>query len=413
MTKLQKQQLKINQSTAELNKLVDQVNESPSDKLHTELEKRSAELKQDYKVLSTLKLLDQSSETIEKRDASPDTEAKKFDALVRQCKISNFLLENTQTGADLELRQATNCKSNEMPLQLLDPALERRADAVSEVSSDATITNQLPTLERIFFRSVAAYLGCSMQSVQPGTPVYPYLETGTAGRLLAPGEPIESRTATISTVSGNPKRLTGRYKWRVEDAAKLGEFESVLRKDLTAILTIQMDHKIINGQGAGETEIDNFLSLAAGDKPTAAFEYRDYLDLFTSAVDGITATSKKDVKALIGPETYRKMESKYISVSTGSDVSIAEHLQNKAGGFMVSRLIPNEDEDNIQSLIAVNSAYPQVASVVPIWNNLELIRDNITLASTGEVLTTAVMLFDHKFIRASSGAYYRKYAKLS
>ena len=365
-------------------------------------------MKKDYKLLDTLKLLDESTEQTETRNNDLDAETREFDGLVRKCKISNFLLGNANTGAELELRQATDCNERSMPLQLLDPALETRADAVSTVPTAATITNQYPALSRIFEKSVSNWLGCSMAAVGAGVAVYPFVDAGTSGDVKAPGVAIESEALTLSSVQASPKRLTARYKWRVEDTAKLGEFEQVLRRDLTDVLSYEMDKKIV----LGVRGLDSFIqTLSSGSAPSAVAKFADFVALFSDRVDGITAGNLKDVKALIGKNVYKRIESEFmLSGVNPISQSVAYYLMERSGGWRVSNLLTStfDSTSKLESVLTINTAYPQVSSVIPIWNNVELIRDKITLAATGEILTTAIGLFDHKFLRTSNAYQHRK-----
>ena len=113
------------------------------------------------------------------------------------------------------------------------------------------------------------------------------------------------------------------------------------------------------------------------------------------SVDGNLAAMVGDVRLLVGAQTYRHASSVYRGAAT--DESAGEAVARMSGGLRVSAHMAAPDAD-VQEGIAAR-AWMATHSVAPIWEGVTLIPDEITKASSGEIVLTAVMLYGFALLR--------------
>ena len=68
--------------------------------------------------------------------------------------------------------------------------------------------------------------------------------------------------AAFSGHSLEPVRLTGAYLFNARQTLQLKNFEAVLRRDLSAVLSDAMDDQVVNGDGTAPN-VSGFLSELA------------------------------------------------------------------------------------------------------------------------------------------------------
>ena len=121
---------------------------------------------------------------------------------------------------------------------------------------------------------------------------------------------------------------------------------------------------------------------------TGVADAADYGRLHSLGVDGIHATREAEVTSVIGDETYQHAAGVYIS---GSGESGSELLSRRSAGCMASTYIPaiaSKKQSAILHASGANGGSMRGDSVASVWSGgIELIRDNVTQASIGIVLT--------------------------
>ena len=192
-----------------------------------------------------------------------------------------------------------------VPLEALaPPAVEKRADTVTNVSAGDFSVNTDPVLGRIFDGSDAAFLGVSFPSVPSGQKTYPVLTAGADGGMRSKNAVIDSEEATIVVVDVNATRASGRYVFSIEDLAHFSaELETALRTDLSAVLADIVSDQIINGSGVAPN-VNGLLNKLTnpGNVPDES-AYADYIAAVTGGL-GKTASSESEVRLLVGLGTY-------------------------------------------------------------------------------------------------------------
>lgn len=308
------------------------------------------------------------------------------------------------SGAAAEVNQELELKPNQLPFELLDPALdegsgrlEERADAAT--SAPATLpAGSDPILGRIFSRSVASWIGVRMPSVGIGKRQYPVLTGGTSASMKAKGAEVDAEAATFEVTEVSPTRLTARYLFRIEDLATFPGMEAALRRDLGSTMSDELDKQVISGNAAAPNFAGFFHNntLAAPVEPTAQTDVAGYIGLVTGMVDGKIATMGNQIRLLIGPQTYRHAATQFLA---STELAGLGAVQRTGGGVRVSDRVPVAAAVGgklRQELLAIRG----MGSVVcPMWPSITLIRDVYSGAAKGEVAITAVALHGFAMVR--------------
>ena len=345
-----------------------------------------------------------------------DTERR---ALVERVELRSYLHEaatgRAVTGAEQELRAAVfgeHAREGLIPWEALLPRHdEQRADAATTAPTDVG-ASQASILGRVFADTAAAYLGVSMPQVSVGEVNYPVLSAGVSPEMKSKGVVKDAEAATISTTVLEPRRLTARYLFSVEDTARLRGMEEALRRDLSGALGEKIDDQILNGNGTAPNVSGFVHALTAPTAPTAIATFSDFVGAASRAVDGRYARNLTGVKTLVGAATYALAGT---LMNTSGDVALSDYLIARSGGFLTSALIPAPPASgtgaNVQAAIVYRAARGAGSAVAPVWQGLELIRDPYTHAAKGQVSLTAVMLWAFSIIR--SDAYVRRAFKVA
>ena len=298
-------------------------------------------------------------------------------------------------GAEAELSAAAGC-SGAVPLELFQPERrttlqngEQRAVTPSPTTADE---NLAPIVPAIFDRSAAAWLGIEMPTVGTGDAGYPILSTSVTGGPKAKSAEADESAGAFSVTMAQPRRLTGSFRFTVEDAARLVGMEDALRANLSGVLSDALDAQAINGSASGDGTLNGLLAIL--DNPTApatgAESFARYVAAAASHVDGLFAVDLSGIRQLVGVATYGHMASAFRS---NNDSMTAEaFLTTRTGGVRTSRRIGAAVSNIQQAIVRLNNPAGDRVSVMPTWEGLELIRDPYTSAGKGEIVVTGVML---------------------
>ena len=252
-------------------------------------------------------------------DPEPDAEQREKRALVGRARLGAYLDAAKGgigvSGAESELSDAYECRAAgggvAIPWAILDydrgdagpleagyqrHAVETRADAATTTTQLGGGTAQRPILQRLFGRDIMAALGVRIDTVPAGKSRWPLLASGVAPRERAESAAApDAVAATFTTETLEPKRLTGRYSWTVEQAAEVADIEQALRRDIGDAIRARMSNQLINGnESTTASEVHGFLqSLTVPDPaPTAVTTYADYAASLAQSVDGLHAATE-------------------------------------------------------------------------------------------------------------------------
>lgn len=336
-------------------------------------------------------------------DTPPSSEVREWASVAQGVELRAFLQEAATgvptDGASAEFRQhlfGDKARPGLVPFEALLP-IEHRADVVTAAPAEVGLTSH-SVMERVFADTASAYLGVSMPSVGVGESVYPVMTGGTSAQMLAKSTAVEAAAATFTTTTLAPIRLTARYLFGVEDAARMSGMEEILRRDMAAVFGNAMDTQVLTGSGTAP-EVQGFIGgLGTPTAPTGQTVFNDFVKNAASAVDGYLATGLSGVRQLVAPATYRLAAT---LVSTNGDVPLADYMSQKSGGFRVSANIPPVKAKK-QDLLMYKSGRGAGSAVAPVWAGFDLIRDPYTNAASGQVAITAMMLWNFAILRTDA-----------
>ena len=299
-------------------------------------------------------------------------------------------------GAEAELSAAAGC-AGAVPLELFQPerrttlqnGTEQRAVTPSPTTADE---NMAPIVPAIFDRSAASWLGIEMPLVGVGDAGYPILSTSVTGGPKAKSAEAAETAGAFTVTMAQPRRLTGSFRFTVEDAARLVGMEDALRANLSSVLSDALDNQAINGSASGDGTVNGLLAIL--DNPTAPAsggeDFGRYVAAAASHVDGLFAVNLAGIRQLVGVATYGHMAAEFRS---NNDSMTAEGwLTDRTAGIRTSRRIGAAVSSVQQAIVRRANPAGDRTAVMPTWQGLELIRDVFSSAGKGEVVVTGIML---------------------
>ena len=231
-----------------------------------------------------------------------------------------------------------------------------------------------------------------MPTVGTGIASYPILSTSLTGGMKAEDASAAESAGAYTVTDADPRRLTGSFKIRKEDIAKLPNLEPSLRENLSMVLSDEGDKQFITGNNTAPNLNGILQQLTDPAAPAASAETFDrYLAAFASHIDGLYAMDETGVRGLVGPHTYRHMAAA-LRAGNAADQTFSQYWRSNGGGLRASRRIANPASNIQQAIIRrANPAGDRVA-VAPVWMGLEIIRDPFSEAAKGQVIVTGTVL---------------------
>ena len=310
------------------------------------------------------------------------------DALVERADMGRIvdalLAGRSVDGAEAELQDEYGLDRNQIPLAML------RTTGVTPGPTDGPATAR-PVIPYIFPMSAHTFLGIGTPTVAAGEAVYNVLTTAPTVHAPAKGAEAAHSTGTFTSEKLDPSRLQASVFFTREDRARVPGMASALRRNLADALSSGLDAKII--ASLQEAAADG--GLADVTAATAISTYAAYKSAVVDSVDGRHATMASSVRLLVGAATYRHASGVYRGAATDEDA--AQMLTRISGGFRVSSHMAAA-ASNVQEGIAAR-ATGATHAVAPVWEGVTLIPDEITKASSGEIVLTAVMLYAFAVLR--------------
>ena len=300
------------------------------------------------------------------------------------------------TGATKELQDHLGMDGNFIPLSMF-------AMGPVETRAAATITgdvqgNQQPVVRAVFPGSVSEFLNLDKPTVPVGTYLIPIITTSATVHSPAEGAAAAESTGAFTVDTLTPSRLQASFRWQREDAAKFMELESALRDNLNEAVQSALDAANLNH--ADGLLGANGLTARTGDAAAVA-DFGDHFGFLfdKDTIDGSYASMSSDIKILYGPDGYNHAASVYRGNS--SDMTALAALMQDSGGVMTSAHIP-DPSSNDQAVIVRKGSRRDFTC--PMWNGLEIVYDDITAASTGELVIWAYLMAARKLLRADGFA---------
>ena len=295
-----------------------------------------------------------------------DGEARELRQLTEKSNLGAILgaaVEKRSTeGVEAELQQHHKLTSNQFPLEMLRLRPEERA--VTPAPTNVEV-DQEAVVQPVFANSAGAYLGIYQPTVAMGDAVFPVLTSrpSVKGPFTGSDDAAETTGAWGSELLV-PERIQASFFWKRTDAARFGSMDSALRMALNDGLSEKADQEIVNGS-------DGLLSGSnLPDHNTGAVTtFANYIARFAYArVDGRYAVADKDVRSLVGSDTYGHMGSTYQSTPQASAL---DWLKVQTGGVRVSAHVPGQSGNKQESVIRLGMRRDMIQ---PFWNGVSLDR---------------------------------------
>ena len=286
-------------------------------------------------------------------------------------------------GAIAEVQRERGLGPNALPTELL---MEQRAVTPAPAN---TGQSQAEITGFVFPQSVAAFLGIPSPIVPVGDATFPVLTSDPAAGVPAENASQGETTGAFSADVLTPGRIQAAFFWSREDAARLAGMGDALREALQGGLADKLDSEILQGTNGLLTG-----TILANNARAAASDYAHYVSaLLYGRVDGRYAFDLADVRVVMGSATFANAASKL--PSNGEENALAR-IRNDSSGVRVSAHVPGVSGSKQNALVRLGTRQDYVA---PVWGSVALIPDEITLAKTGQIQLTAVLLYAAKVLR--------------
>ncbi len=291
----------------------------------------------------------------ETRTAEPDAERRERLELRSKASLTEYLVARMQgrlvTGAEAELVAAAEVRDGAIPLELWDTPVPAEQRAATD--APGTVGVNLDRIRpAVFANSIAPRLGIEMPRVPSGTYASATISTSLTAGPKAKGAAADATAAAFTVTSVTPRRITARMSIQIEDVAAVGQanFESILRENLSLILSDALDNAAINGDrpanpvGDQTAQIDGIFKALAD--PTAAPAAVSDFDAFAGAhaggIDGLWANTLKDVAIVCGPATMALAARTFqTAASYKGEMSAAAYAAKETGGFGTNERMPD------------------------------------------------------------------------
>ena len=313
-------------------------------------------------------------------------------------------------GAEAELQAAAGVDG--IPMECWDvPRPEQRsAEQRAVTPAPGTVgVNLDPIRPAVFAPSIADKLMIDMPRVPSGT-----FATGTissaSGSVLtadavAKSADVPQTAGAITVGTTAAKRVGASLGLTLEDIAAIGQanFESVLRQNISLLLSDELDDQMINGDGQNDDLTGIFARLDNPDAPAANAEtWERLIAIQSSGIDGLWASMLSQIAMVVNPETYRLMASTVRS-GNAADQTALEHMSHVGESVWTNKRMPVKANHIAQGILCRKGRPGMRTAVSPTWGSIS-IDDIYTGARKGErYFTVAAMVGD--VILVQSDAY--------
>ena len=334
-------------------------------------------------------------------ETAPDAEQRERLELRSKASLTAYLqaaMAGRQVrGAEAELQSAAEAGDG-IPLELWDTqdTIETRADTVTGTPS-TTGLNLAPIQPAVFAASIAPRLGIAMPRVASGSYASATITTSLTANAQNKGGEQMATAASFTPTTVTPKRISARLAVAIEDVASVGtsNFESILRENLSLVLSDSLDNAAINGDGQAPNLKGIFTSLTDPTDPTAVADFDAFAATHAGAVDGLWANTIKDVGIVVGPATY-SLSARTFQAATNykGELSAAAYAMTNTGGWWTNKRMPAAASNIQQAILYRKGRSGLRTAVCPHWNMIS-VDDIYSGSAKGErYFTMHVLLGD-------------------
>ena len=371
--------------------------------LTDEIRSEAEALQTEFKDLSIREQALIPSEGItETRDTELDAAARERIELRSRASVTSYLLAALSgrqvDGAEAELRSAAKI-GNGIPSEVFDTPTETRQDAPT-VAPGTTGVNLDSIRPAVFSASIAPRLGIEMPRVESGSYASATISTSLTAAAQVAGAETHATAAGFTVTSVTPKRISARLGIRVEDVAAVGQanFESILRENLSLVLSDALDNQAINGNGTAPNLSGIFAGLTDPTDPTTIADFDAFAAAHAGGIDGLWANTLKDVAIVCGPATMALAARTFqTATSYKGEMSAAAYAMMQTGGLMTNTRMPDPVSTIQQAILyrkgrsMMGGAGTMRTAVCPHWNMIS-IDDIYSGSASGERFFTMHVL---------------------
>ena len=248
----------------------------------------------------------------------------------------------------------------------------------------------------VFPQTVAAFLGISSDIVPVGDASFPVLTSDPAAGTPAENAPQAETTGAFTADALSPSRIQASFFWSRESAARMAGMGDALRDALQGGIADKLDKEILQGTNGLFTGI-----ILADHNRAASSDYAQYVSqLLYARVDGQSAFDLADIRVVMGHETFGNAATK---LPANGEQNALARIRDDSGGVRVSVHVPPVASSKQNALVRLGNRRDMVA---PVWGQVTLIPDEVTLADKGQIQLTAVLLYAVKVLRV--GGFYKQ-----
>ena len=242
-----------------------------------------------------------------------------------------------------------------------------------------------------------------MPRVASGTYASATISTSLTASAQGKSARQDATAAAFTVTSVTPKRISARLAIAIEDVAAVGQanFESILRENLSLVLSEQLDEQAINGDGSAPNLTGIFQRLTDPTAPTAVADFDAYAAAHAGGVDGLWANTIKDVSIVVGPAIYQHASRTFQTATNyKGEMSAAAYAMMNTGGLWTNERMPAA-VSNVQQAILyrkgrsmMGGAGAMRTAVCPHWNEIGIDDIYSGSASDERFFTMHVLLGD-------------------
>ena len=337
----------------------------------------------------------------EEREREPDAEHRERIELRGRARVGEFLKAaltgRAVSGAEAELQQAAGVDG--IPIELWDtPRAERRAEPEQREVTPAPGTvgvNLDPIRPMIFAPSIAPRLMIDMPAVASGSYATGTVTTAVTADAVAKSADVPQTAGAITVSTTTPHRIGGSLALTLEDIASIGvgNFESILRENLSMVLSDDLDDQLLNGDGQGNNLTGIFQRLTDPAAPATGVEtWERFLQIQASGIDGLWASELSQIAIVCNPETYRLAATTF--QGTDAEESAAMYLRRAGDAFWTNKRMPDTANHIAPGILCRKGRPGMRMAVAPHWGYVG-IDDIYTGARKGErYFTISVLVGD-------------------
>ena len=312
-------------------------------------------------------------------------------ALRARCNVGPYIVAalsgSDVTGAELELRHAAGLAAGQIPIEVFDTPRETRAESLAPATGTGVNVDLIKPM--IFANSIADRVGVAMPRVGSGTYSTMTISTSTSAEAVAPGAAAQVTAGVLTPQTTTAHRVSARLSLRIEDIQTVGagNFETVLRQNLTLAMSAQLDAYLLNGSGAGVVPEGLLHGLDDPTDPTAVATWDDFVAALVDGIDGGPwAETASDVKLIVNAETMRLAEKTFTptvgdatkGIASQSPMSAARYLREHTGGIIGHSRMPATASTIAECLryrnhtMGLDGVNAMRTAVCPTWADLSI-----------------------------------------